>query len=50
MKQVPQETLNGTTTRSPTASSVTSDPTSAITPIGSWPRMSPTSRNGPSTE
>ena len=47
MKQVPHETLNGTTTRSPTLSSVTPDPTSATTPIGSWPRMSPSPRNGP---
>src|SRR3954469_8543340 len=49
MKQVPQETLNGTTTRSPGASSVTSLPTSSTTPIGSCPSTSPSSRNGPST-
>ena len=49
MKQCPQEMLNGTTTRSPTARSVTSAPTSSTMPIGSWPRMSPGVMKGPST-
>ena len=47
MKQWPHEMLNGTTTRSPGFTSVTAAPTSSTIPIGSWPRMSPGSRNGP---
>src|SRR3954469_4166177 len=39
--------LNGTTTRSPGRRLVTSRPTSSTMPIGSWPRMSPSARNGP---
>ena len=35
MKQWPQEIWNGITTRSPTASRDTSEPTSSTTPIGS---------------
>ena len=49
MKQWPQAMLNGTTTRSPTASWPTSDPTARTMPIGSWPRMSPGVMNGPIT-
>ena len=41
--------LNGTTTRSPGSMWVTSAPTSSTMPIGSWPRMSPGVRYGPST-
>ena len=47
MKQCPQEMLNGITTRSPGLMCVTSAPTSSTMPIGSWPRMSPASRNAP---
>jgi hypothetical protein len=49
MKQWPQETLNGITTRSPALMWVTAEPTSSTTPMGSWPMMSPLSMNGPST-
>ena len=49
MKQCPQEMLNGTTTRSPTARLSTPEPTASTTPIGSWPSTSPASMNGPST-
>ena len=49
MQQCPQEMLNGITTRSPGLMCVTSAPTSSTMPIGSWPRMSPGSMNGPST-
>ncbi len=41
--------LNGSTTRSPGAMFVISGPTSSTIPIGSCPRMSPSSINGPST-
>ena len=40
-KHSPQEMVKGTTTRSPTCSSVTSGPTSSTIPMNSWPRMSP---------
>ena len=49
MKQWPQEMLNGTTTRSPTAISLTSDPHRLDDSHRLWPRMSPSPRNGPST-
>ncbi len=49
ISQWPQEMLNGTTTRSPGAMSVTSDPTASTIPMGSWPRMSPGSMNAPRT-
>ena len=49
MKQCPQETLNGITTRSPALMWVTAEPTSSTMPIGSWPMMSPLSMNGVST-
>jgi hypothetical protein len=49
MKQCPHEIWNGMTTRSPGERSVTSGPTSSTTPIGSWPRMSPSSMNGSRT-
>src|SRR6476660_1665796 len=49
MKQCPQEMLNGMTTLSPTAMSVTSAPTSRTMPIGSWPSTSPGFMYGPST-
>ena len=49
MKQCPHEMLNGMTTRSPTASMVTSSPTSTTTPIGSWPSTSPRSMKGPNS-
>jgi hypothetical protein len=49
MKQCPQEIWNGITTRSPTARSPTSAPTSSTIPIGSWPSTEPGSMNGPST-
>ena len=39
----PQEIVNGTTTRSPFFSFLTSLPTSTTTPIGSWPSTSPAS-------
>jgi len=35
--------VNGTTTRSPTLRLVTSDPSSIISPMFSWPRISPDS-------
>src|SRR3954453_14473411 len=41
--------LKGITTRSPGLMCSTPEPTASTTPIGSWPRMSPSSRNGPST-
>src|SRR5215212_8665649 len=41
--------LNGITTRSPLAIWLTSEPISSTIPIGSWPRMSPSSMNGPRT-
>lgn len=44
MKQWPQLMLNGTTTRSPGDTEVTSGPVSSTIPIGSCPRMSPASR------
>ena len=47
MKQWPQEIWNGITTRSPTASRDTSEPTSSTIPIGSCPRMSPACMNAP---
>ena len=47
MKQWPQEIWNGITTRSPTASRDTFEPTSSTTPIGSCPRMSPAFMNAP---
>ena len=47
MQQCPQEMLKGITTRSPGAMCVTADPTASTMPMGSWPRMSPSSRNGP---
>ena len=43
MKQCPHEMLNGSTTRSPGLTLVTSEPTSSTIPIGSCPRMSPSS-------
>src|SRR5215204_2735946 len=46
MKQSPQEMLNGITTRSPGLICFTSEPTSSTMPIGSCPRMSPSSMNG----
>src|SRR5699024_160388 len=49
MRQCPQETWKGTTTRSPGFREVTADPTSSTTPMGSWPRMSPGFMNGPRT-
>src|SRR6478752_5812303 len=49
MLQCPQEMLNGMTTLSPTAMSVTSAPTSCTMPIGSWPNTSPGFMYGPST-
>ena len=45
-KQWPQAMGNGTTTRSPTVSLRTSEPTSTTSPMNSWPRMSPGSMNG----
>src|SRR3954454_3384307 len=47
MKQAPHDTWNGMTTRSPRLRAVISEPTSSTTPIASWPRMSPRSRNAP---
>src|SRR5687768_5112488 len=49
MKHAPQEMLNGITTRSPGLMCSTAGPTSSTMPIGSWPRTSPSSRNGPRT-
>ena len=49
MKQVPHAMPNGSTTRSPTETWVTSAPTSSTTPIGSWPSTSPSSMKAPST-
>ena len=49
IQQCPQEMLKGMTTRSPALIWVTSEPTSSTIPIGSWPRMSPSSMNIPST-
>ena len=46
IQQVPQEMLNGTTTRSPAFTAVTSGPTSRTMPIGSWPMTSPTVMKG----
>src|SRR4051794_15665186 len=46
VQQVPQEMLNGTTTRSPALTAVTSAPTSRTTPMGSCPMTSPTVMNG----
>src|SRR5918998_5373019 len=46
MKQWPQETWKGMTTRSPTERFVAPLPTSSTIPIGSWPRMSPSGMNG----
>src|SRR4051795_9437633 len=46
IQQVPQEMLNGTTTRSPAFSSVTCGPTSRTTPIGSRAPPSPTRHYG----
>ena len=40
-QQLPQEIVNGTTTRSPGLRLVTALPTSSTMPIGSWPRTSP---------
>jgi hypothetical protein len=40
-KHLPQEMVNGTTTRSPTLSFFTPGPTSTTTPIGSCPSTSP---------
>ena len=37
MKQCPQETLKGMTTRSPGLMWVTAEPTSSTMPMGSWP-------------
>jgi hypothetical protein len=47
MKQLPHATWNGITTLSPGDSSVTSEPTSSTMPMGSWPRMEPSSMKGP---
>ena len=47
IQQCPQEMLNGITTRSPALMWLTSAPTSSTMPIGSWPRMSPSSMNAP---
>ena len=44
-----EEIWNGMTTRSPTFRSPVCPPTSSTMPIGSWPRMSPASMNGPRT-
>src|SRR5256885_8253684 len=41
--------LNGMTTRSPLRRLLIAGPTSSTMPIGSWPRMSPSVMNGPST-
>ena len=49
IQQCPHEMLNGITTRSPGCIWLTSEPTSSTMPIGSWPRMSPFSRNGPNS-
>src|SRR3954467_3237180 len=46
IQQVPQEMLNGTTTRSPAFSSVTCGPTSWTTPIGSGPLTPPPAARG----
>ena len=46
IQHVPQQTLNGTTTRSPTFSDVTAEPISSTMPIGSWPTTSPASMKG----
>jgi len=49
IQQCPQEMFNGMTTRSPALMCVTSLPTASTMPIGSWPRMSPSSMYGPRT-
>ena len=49
MKHWPQAIWNGMTTRSPAARSLTPSPTSSTMPIGSCPRMSPSSMKGPIT-
>ena len=46
IQQLPHEMLNGTTTRSPGETAVTSGPVSSTTPIGSWPSTSPALRYG----
>jgi hypothetical protein len=48
VQQLPQHTLNGTTTRSPTLRSFTPGPTSSTMPIDSWPMTSPAFMNGAS--
>src|SRR4051794_13866151 len=45
-QHVPQEMVNGTTTRSPTLRFLTPLPTSATIPIGSCPRISPSFMGG----
>src|SRR5205823_5476328 len=47
-KQLPQEIVKGTTTRSPTLSFswLMPGPTSTTSPINSWPSMSPCSKVG----
>src|SRR5574338_1613165 len=40
-KQFPHEIVKGTTTRAPALTFLTSLPTSTISPMNSWPRMSP---------
>ena len=40
-KQLPQATVNGTTTRSPFFRFFTAGPVSTTSPMNSWPRMSP---------
>jgi hypothetical protein len=49
IQQCPQEMLNGTTTRSPTARFETPLPTSSTIPMNSWPRTSPGVRYGART-
>jgi hypothetical protein len=43
---VPQKTLNGTITRSPTARFRTEEPTFSTTPMNSWPKVVPTRVSG----
>ncbi len=45
-KQRPQAMLNGTTTRSPRFSVLTSRPASSTTPVNSWPKVQPTRVSG----
>ncbi len=45
-QHVPQNTLNGTITRSPTLTFRTDGPTSWTTPMNSWPKVMPTRVSG----